>query len=238
MSDTTREAIAALEDYLRRYPSGHFTELAQLRLDRLLAQTGEKRVQVVSSPDNPFSKGTVLANVGYKVGDKFQYQTTDLLTKVPGPHRVLTVTSATESEVVYNNGTLVTDLLGNLIKRPDGATFGPMQFFATEYSVGKKWSTRYTINLANGKADEVELDFRVVTRENVSVPAGSFDCFRVEGQGWRLGLTGVPSQSIKVTYWIAPEKVARIVAIETWWRIQSRITRSDRDELVSFAPGA
>lgn len=238
MSDTTREAIAALEDYLRRYPSGHYTELAQLRLDRLLAQSGEKRVRVVSSPDNPFSKGTALANLGFRVGDRYQHQTTDLLTKVPGPIRTLRVTAVTDSEVAYNEGKLVTDLLGNLIKRPDGATFGPSQFFATEYSVGRKWGTRYTINLANGKDDEVELDFKVVTRETVSVPAGSYDCFRVEGEGWRLGLTGVPSQSIKVTYWIAPEKVARVVAIETWWRVRNKITRSDRDELVAFTAAA
>jgi len=237
MSDANREAIAALEDYLRRYPSGHFSELAQLRLDRLLAQLGEKRVQVVSSPDNPFSKGTVLANLGYRVGDRYQYRTTDLLTKVQGPHRVATVTAVTENEVTYNDGKLVTDLLGNLIKRPDGATFGPMQYFATEYSVGRKWATRYSIVMANGIPDIVEIDFKVVTRESVTVPAGTFDCFRVEGEGWRLGANGVPPQSIKSTYWIAPDKVARFIAMETWWRVRSRITRSDRDELVQFARG-
>jgi hypothetical protein len=238
MSSATREAIAALEDYLRRYPSGHFTELAQLRLDRLLAQLGEKQVQVVSSPANPFSKGTVRANTAYRVGDRYQYQVIDLLTKVPGAHRVQTVTALSDSEVIYNDGKPVTDLLGNLIKRPDGATFGPMQYFATEYSVGRKWGTRYSVVLANGKPDIVELDFRVVTREDVTVPAGTFDCFRVEGEGWRLGTSGVPPQSIKTTYWVAPQRVARFVAMETWWRIGSRITRSDRDELVQFAPGA
>ena len=35
-----------LEDYLRRYPSGQFSELAQLRLDQVLARQGEKKVRI------------------------------------------------------------------------------------------------------------------------------------------------------------------------------------------------
>ena len=44
---------APIEDYLRRYPSGKFSELAQFRLNRLLAQR-ETVVQVVAA-------GSVLA---------------------------------------------------------------------------------------------------------------------------------------------------------------------------------
>ncbi len=79
------------------------------------------------------------------------------------------------------------------------------------------------------------MDMKVKDRESITVPAGQFSCFRVEGKGWRLGLSGLPSQSIESTYWIAPDKVARAVAIESWWRVRNKITRSDRDELVAFA---
>ena len=49
---------APLEEYLRRYPSGQFSELAQFQLDRVLATLGEKKIEVVASADNPFTKGT------------------------------------------------------------------------------------------------------------------------------------------------------------------------------------
>lgn len=234
MSDTLQLAIAEVEDYLRRYPSGRFSELAQLRLDQLLAQRGEKKVEVVSAAANPYSKGTVRADLSYRVGDRYQFDNTDLLTKLLAPRRTQVVTRVTDSQVEYNRGKLVTDLLGNLIWRPDGAQFGPNQFFPTEYALGKKWSTRYSIILANGTPDTVELDLKVVGRETITTPAGTFDTFRVEAAGWRLGLGGVPSMSIANTYWMAPDKVARYVAIETWWRMRGHIKRADRDELVAF----
>ncbi len=43
---------APLGDYLRRFPSGKFSELAQFRLDRVLAQQGEKPVQVADATRN------------------------------------------------------------------------------------------------------------------------------------------------------------------------------------------
>jgi hypothetical protein len=42
-----------IEDYLRRYPSGRYAELATLELDQVLAQQGEKKVEVISAPQNP-----------------------------------------------------------------------------------------------------------------------------------------------------------------------------------------
>lgn len=234
MSDTLQQAIVEIEDYLRRYPSGRFSELAQLRLDQLLAQRGEKKVEVVSAPANPYSKGTIRADLSYRVGDRYEYDGVDLLTKIPGPRRVLKVTQVSDTQVEFNGGKLITDLLGNLVQRPDGAKFGPNQFYATEYALGKRWSTRYSIILANGTPDTVELDLKVVGRETITVPAGTFDTFRVEAAGWRLGLGGVPPQSIANIFWVAPDKVARVVAIETWWRLRNRITRADRDELAAF----
>lgn len=234
MSDPIRLAIAEVEDYLRRYPSGRFSELAQLRLDKLLAGQGEKKVQVVSAAANPFSKGTAVANLDYRVGDRYEYQVIDLLTKIPGRLRVQTVTAVTADEVAYNRGGLITDPLGNLLQRGDGTRYGPSQYYATEYSVGRKWTTRYPVIFADSKQDEIELDFKVTGRETVTVPAGTFDAFRVEGSGWILG----KSISLAVTYWIAPEKLARVIAIENWNRTRKgRIKKADREELVAFTQG-
>jgi hypothetical protein len=222
--------VAAVEDYLRRYPSGHFSELAAVRLDRMLAKQGEKKVSVVNAAANPFSKGTGLVDLNYRIGDRYVYRTSDLLTKVEGKKIVNTVTEVTEDQVIFNKGALVTDLLGNLLKRPDGASFSPSQFFISEYHLGKKWTTRYTINFAKGGQDTIELEFKVAGRETITVPAGTFDCFRIEGHGWVLGI----SQQNEWKFWLAPHKVNRAIALETWWHLRGRIIRSDRQELESY----
>ena len=132
--------------------------------------------------------------------------------------------------MIYNNGALVIDLLGNLIKRPDGARFGPNQFFISEYVLGKKWATRYAIHFAKGGEDVIELDLKVVGRETITVPAGTFDCYKVEAHGWTLG----QGQSNEWKYWVAPDKVNRVIALEAWWRRGNRIVRSERQELVAY----
>lgn len=222
--------IAAVEDYLKRYPSGHFSELAQVRLDRMLAKKGEKKVSVVNAAANPFTKGTSLIDLGYRIGDRYAYRSIDLLTKVENRKHINTVTEIDDDKVIYNNGTLVTDLLGNLLKRPDGTTFGPSQMFVSEYHLGKKWTTRYAIHFARGGQDTIELDLKVVGRETITVPAGTFDCFRCQATGWVLNL----GQSLEWNFWVAPDKVNRVIALEAWWRRAGRIQRSERQELESY----
>src|SRR5258707_14089844 len=113
MSDTREEAIASLEDYLRRYPSGHFSELAQVRLDGLLAQRGEKKIAIANAAGNPFTAGTVLQRTDFRVGDFYQYQRLDMYTNlVLGTQRKV-VTEVTDLEVIYNRGVEITDALGN-----------------------------------------------------------------------------------------------------------------------------
>ena len=222
--------VTPVEAYLRRYPSGRFSELAQVRLDRLLAKQGEKKVSLVNAAANPFTKGTGIIDLNYRIGDRYVFRTQDLLTKVEGRRLVNTVSEVAENRVIYNDGALVTDLLGNLLLRPDGTSFGPSQFFVSEYSLGKKWTTRYAIRFPNGSEDVIELDLKVVGRETITVPAGSFDCFVVEANGWTLGR----GQSNQWKYWVAPDKVNRVVAFDAWWRRGNRIVRSERQELVSY----
>ena len=222
--------VAAVEDYLRRYPSGHFSELAAVRLDRMLAKQGEKKVSLINTAANPYTKGTGLIDLGYRIGDRYVYRSIDLLTTVENRKLVNTVSEIAGDRIIYNGGALVTDLLGNLLKRPDGTTFGPSQMFIGEYHLGKKWSTRYSIHFAKGGQDNIELDLKVVGRETITVPAGTFDCFRCQATGWVLNL----GLSLEWNFWVAPDKVNRPVALEAWWRKRGRISRSERQELESY----
>ena len=220
-----------VEEYIRRYPSGRFAELAQLHLDRLLARQGEKKIRISSSSANPFSKGAASASTDFTVGDRYSYRVIDLLTRVEGRRYTMNVTEITENEVIYNNGRSSTDLLGNFLKLGKSSRLISPQLMPTEYSVGKKWTTRYREDFPDGRKQWVEYDFKITAREMVTVPAGTFNCFLLEGKGWVIE-TGF---FLDTKYWMAPEQVRRPVVLEHFWRNRwGQISRSDRDELVSF----
>lgn len=222
---------AQLEAYIRSYPSGRFVELAQLRLDSILARQGEEKIRIASSTGNPFSKGTVASDTLFRVGDRFSYRVVDLLTQVVTRNFTMTVTAINGMEVVFDKGVFITDLLGNAVKLSTGERLRSPQLLPTEFSVGKKWSTRYRLDYADGRHDWVEYDFKVVARESVVVPAGTFNAFRVEGKGWVMGI----GFSLDTKYWAAPDKVRRAVAYEFLWHERSgRIYKYDREELVSY----
>ena len=171
-------------DYLLRFPSGRFSELAQFQLDRVLVRKGEKKIALVSDAKNPFTKGTLRLDTNYKVGDLFRYREIDMLTRLELRTYGQRVTTITDSEVIFNDGNRITDFLGNIIQNAQGVRLSGSQFYIPEYSLGKRWSARYQRILPNGRKFDVEYDFRVTTKELTQVPASSFDAFRIEGTGW------------------------------------------------------
>ena len=224
------KAPGPFEDYLRKYPSGVFSEVAQLKLDRVLAQSGEKKIEVVSSAANPFSRGTGRLNIRFKVGDRFQYRESDLDSKKEIRTYTLRVTEIVDDEVIFNDGRLSSDLLGNGRKQSDGDLQSQSQFYIPEYSVGKKWTTRYKIVKPDGKAYNGEYEFKVLGRDKVTVPAGTFDAFHVEGNG-RGEDAG---SSLYLAYWITPE-VGRFIMRDYKRYNKSRVvTHNHRVELLTY----
>ena len=237
---------APLEEFLRRYPSGPFAELAQLQLERVLAALGEKRVRIASQEGNPFTQGSAEANTHWKVGDRYAYRRIDLLGVEATRNAVQTVSEIAGGEVRYNNG-IVTDLLGNLLRRPGGRIYTPNQLEPLEYVVGKQWTTQYRITTGKGNSGRNEMELRIVARETVTVPAGTFNAFRIEGRGVFEEETGrVEVTTLKK--WVVPERLRREVAMEEKRESSrggggrrrpatggSRVTQSLRWELVSFA---
>lgn len=233
MSDTSLDdAIASLEDFLRKYPSGHFSEIAQAKLDVLLAQRGERRVAVVSSTQNPFSQGSAEASGAYSVGDRYEFVDSDGYTGRERSRSVDVVTRVTALEVTYDDGRYVTDLLGNYVLRADGLRFVDQQIFVPEYWVGKKWRTRYRFSRRPGHSDSTTLDYVVAAREEISVPAGRFLAFRVEGEGFQF-----TQGRRQFTYWIAPDRVRRALRQDfaRWDRGYLSSPGKERTELLSFS---
>ncbi|MCW5605944.1 MAG: caspase family protein [Burkholderiales bacterium] len=238
--ERTRGAAAPepFEDYLRRYPSGRFTELAQLHLDRVLMKLGERKVEVLPAPENPYTKGTVTANTAYRIGDLYIYRQLDLLTKLELKRLKRVVTGIAETEVHFNEGRYVTDLLGNSLKFPNGAVWSPNQTAPTEFAVGRRWRTRFRIVPSEGGDTVIDLDMRIADRERITVPAGTFNAFRVEAGGYQTGQrTGDLFVSNRWDWktWYAPGEVRLPVAAEVLVRnAKGTLIRSERNELLKF----
>jgi hypothetical protein len=88
------------------------------------------------------------------------------------------------------------------------------------------------LTLANGSSYDAQIEYRVVARENVSLPAGVFDAFRVEGtarsQGEKFGV------NVYNLFWITSE-VRRVVAHETKQRFANgKLVKHERAELTAY----
>ena len=224
---------APLEAYLKRYPSGRFAELAQANLDALLAAQGEKKVDVVSPAANPYSKGFARADTDYRIGDTYSYIIADLYSKEVQNTVLLTVTKLTPREVFYNEGKAVTDRLGNPRLIMGSINISGNQSNPAEFQLGRQWSTRYTTTGTPIGELTTELNLRVVARESVTVPAGTFDTFRIDAHGVRFGGKG-PLQ-IRSKFWFAPGKVRRFVAREEVRSAgRGKVIFAERQELVYF----
>jgi hypothetical protein len=158
-----------------------------------------------------------------------------MLTKVELRTFTNRIREITEDEIIFGDGRLTTDLFGNVIKRPNGWVYTGAQFFIAEYSVGKKWTTRFKITQPNG-IHETEVEFKVVSRERVTVPAGEFDAFRIEGVGYGRG--PYPGSTIvKSNYWIAPGIKRPIINESNNRHSSGRILTSERQELIAYNQG-
>lgn len=184
----------------------------------------------IAGAANPFTKGTAKADPNWKVGDRYRYRVIDVLTKLETREaRGGMITGVTDSEVVYGNGR-TTDLLGNMIKNPRGKTFVNNQVFSAEYSIGRKWTTVFRATRDDDSEDEWTLGMKVVARENITVPAGTFDAFKVEGRGFMRDR----GARVEVNYWIAPDKVRAFLAYEYITRRGTRFGKTERMELAGY----
>ena len=219
-----------LEEYLRRYPSGEFSQLAQAVLNGVLAREGEKKIQIASSEGNPYTKGSAEFNTNRKVGEIYTTRITDIFTKIVRQPPASTVTRVTESQVFYDNGT-ITDLLGNVQRFADGRQSSGGQNVPIEFAVGKHWVSRSVTTGRDGQKFDVEIEFRVAARESITVPIGTFNAFRIDGRG--TALASRFTVEINNKQWWVPDRFAVAVAREDRRRWPSGGV-ADLYELVSY----
>ena len=172
-------------------------------------------VPVLMHPlENPLSGGTYVLNRRYSVGDEALFDNWDLVygqKQKPLQFRVTRVDEDAD-RVELNDGLFVLDCMGNLIKWLGGQTFDPRrQVVPAELQLGKRWATRYH-DTKGGAQWDVVLNYKVVRREKISVPAGEFDAFRLEGDGWNVSQAPLSSEPLwsaqrgrlTVRHWVVP----------------------------------
>jgi hypothetical protein len=155
----------------------------------------------------------------------------DIYSRVVAREITQRVSQVTANEVIYGDGRFVTDLLANVKRTAEDGVFTANQQNPAEFFIGKRWRTRFTLQDHRGLT-RFDVSYRITRKERVTVPAGTFNAFRVEGGG-----TASRDRVVQVVQraWFAPEQCRRAVAREEI-RIggRGRQGRAERFELVSF----
>ncbi len=242
-------------NYLRNFPNGRFAEIAQQRLARLLAETerpttpaapapapaasapaiefkaGEKAPQLLPPSPNPYSAGRYPLGRHYSAGDAATYRQSDLLTGIEERVYTLHVSRVSEraDRVVINRGAVIWDLMGNALKIGEQEFDAPRQFAPAELQVGKRWTAAF-VTTRKGAPESVHFDVQIVRRERISVPAGTFEAFRIEASGW----SKTAGAQFEVTLWLVPGVNFPIKSESVMRARNGKLRNTERHELLAL----
>ena len=188
--------------------------------------------QLIAPSANPFSAGRFPLGRIYTVGDAATIVHTDILTGVEERTRKVHVTRVDydEDRVEYNNGGTVTDLMGNAIKIGPTEFDTPVQWTPAEFQIGKKWTAAFR-QMRGDKSSNAYYDMQIVKRETITVPAGNFDTFRIEGVGWNM----TSSSRLELKLWLVPGinfAIRRELIVHG--KKGGRLKQTERQELVAL----
>ena len=152
-----------------------------------------------------------------KVGDQWRFV---VYYGIPStePNRAWVVNAITPAGIEgTENGAplrLTSDL--NVLESPTHTDSNP-RALSFPLEVGKRWrySSDWVFKVKGSKGSSI-VDVAVVGHEKITVPAGSFDSFKLEAKGTIRGISGINSQiagETSVTYWYAPAARAVVKAV-------------------------
>ena len=186
--------------------------------------------QLLAPSANPYSAGRYPLNRIYTVGDEATIRLSDILTGLVEQTNTARVTRVDydEDRVEFNNAATITDLMGNPIKLGPATYDTPIQFFPAEFQIGKKWTAAFRLT-KNGVTTSAYYDVEIVKRETITVPAGSFDTFRIEGNGWNNTI----GSKLEYKAWVVPGLIFPARS-ELMISKRARFIRTERRELVAL----
>ena len=219
------------QDHLALLARQQYVRLVDERKQAQSAVTATEIADVTIMP-TPYFRGFSEHRRRYAVGDVAIFNVIDVFTKAAKTLSMRVTQADDGSErVVYNDGEFVSDLMGNITTNQRGSSSTPRQFYPAELFVGKKWQTRFKQDRPNGTTYTFDYKLKVVAKETVTVPAGTFEAFRIEATGFNIEL----GASLERTIWVAPGINADI-AHEIRVRLRNgQWDQNDRQELASYA---
>jgi Caspase domain len=213
-------------------------DLAQLaREKQLLEEAALSQTLMATAPTvltaTPYFKGYAQHERSFQVGDEHRFQEIDLFNNAKRTIvRRVTKVDYDADRVIFDNNTYVSDLMGNTLVNQSGVNNSVRQFYPADLFVGKKWTTRFKQSRTNGSSYTFDYKLKVVAKESVTVPAGTFETFKIEATGFNLEL----GAQIERTLWVAPGVNADI-AQDYRVRLRSgQVETNQRIELLSYTP--
>lgn len=200
---------------------------------KVLAEQEQFRLVPVALPATPFYQGMDVHLRNYTVGDEYAIRVIDQFTKAEKPlvYKVTKV-DIQGDRVEYNSGEYSSDLMGNITRNTYGVMDTPRQFYPSEFYVGKKWRTKFRQSRPNGVVYNFYYDVKVVAKEKITVPAGTFEAYRLEAQGFNVER----GANLQRKIWVAPG-INVDIAHEIVVRLRGgKFEQNDRQELVRYEP--
>jgi hypothetical protein len=179
------------------------------------------------------------------VGDLYRYRSIDGLTQEPQAEFTHRVVEVNDREIVIQvrnskNDNSVLRYFNrdwNLLDNGQAKYEPYYSEFKFPMSVGMTWSQNFTSLATNGNTWVGYLIGKVLALEKVTVPAGTYDAFRIERNVEFRG-TGANAIIVKwrITTWYAPE-VGRFVRREDVATRDGRMRSSALEQLLEYVPG-
>jgi hypothetical protein len=140
------------------------------------------------------------------------------------------VTAADAERVELNGGRAVWDQMGGVLKNNRGEKNFAVVVAPPDLAIGKKWRSAGVNVAPNGTEHVAFWNARVVAREDVTVPAGTFRAFRIERSGEARSPRGKVTFKTS-TLWVDP-KTMIVVKADEMHRSQGKITDYSSRELI------
>ena len=189
--------------YLKKYPGGFVSEQAQFRLEQL------QKARTVSVPNRDGVVAPAATTLRYKLGDEHVIEFVEGLFNTR--RRVTSrVTFADSNRAEINNGSLIYDQTGVLLKDKYG-TRSPGKLEApSDMAVGKKWRTAYENIPTKGPVETNFFEYEVTALENLTVPEGTFKAYKVVGRGESRSQSNFHRMETKAWYDAASHRLLRL----------------------------
>jgi hypothetical protein len=148
---------------------------------------------------NPHSAGIYAFRPVWTRGDEYVYEHQDLYSGVArGQYRLVVRRVDVDANIVELSDGSLLDLSGCPLREGRHRRYDlPLQINPAELQVGRRWRSRFELS-GGARSGSGEYDFRITERQTLTVPAGSFSAFRIEGIGSFRG------KAIRLTRWMVP----------------------------------